>query len=888
MQDFLIPQFLEVKAFDGGMTDNYIDCPLNCFQKADNFIVLQDKSLKSRPGSTYLYGNGYRPATTRVGTLINYNNDDLLLVHSGPKVFSYDLINGWSEIKGSSGNSCFPGDSTDIVVSSSQLQEQLWLTSDSLRINPMKIYMEADVPYLVNAGMPALASTPSVLQPGYTGGISDLYAFAANINTKLQAHFADLTQHSAAQSGTTEFSSSDWSITKLTSFLAYLNTVWNTDLAPSHNEDADLAAGRTYHPGKQASSHAWVYSGSYSTIGDIFDDLANFRDAFNAHDEDATAHTIASLHQIGAPVVPLVEHDLTEYSGYVYAFAKSFTYTENGRTRENIGPVTLSPKFDFLEPSNEFAGSVAISSIPDISALENYDTTNVVTKIYRTLGGGSEFFFLASVPDGTSTFTDVYSDSAISSNTRLYTSGGVLDNDPPPKSKYVHIENGVAIWGYLYEGSNSYPYRLRQSVTGDPDSCPSSNNSDLDDYIAGINGARGKHIILGSKKIFRRDGYYDELGNGLVVHDPISTTAGCVSNGSCVQTHDGLFWAGNDGFYFTDGYQVLKISEGLETTYASITSTETKSRAIQGCYDPKRNLILWTAQLQSSSTENDTLFVLNLNQGIRRSSCFTTWSGDTSFSPTAVVYFDGQIVRAGGMTDRTLPGYLFKHGDSYKSDLRMLSTQADPVNWPKKTIIWDYWGPATGFGNNERRKWCSKAMITAKNHGNLSLQVNSINDDYAAGKKSLAVMRFRSENSILKKWGRFPAKGLRCDYKQLQITNAYTYITNSDTIKTATVNATTKTATLDAGHTSHWPSDSVDYYLKFVGDNYTRAYLVTARTDDALTFADSGNNSVSGSQKWELVGYPKDEVFRLQGYIIQYALIGQNQKTFDGTTGANA
>ena len=276
--------------------------------------------------------------------------------------------------------------------------------------------------------------------------------------------------------------------------------------------------------------------------------------------------------------------------------------------------------------------------------------------------------------------------------------------------------------------------------------------------------------------------------------------------------------------------------------------------------------------------------MLNLNHGIRPSSCFTTWSGSTNFSPTALIEFAGQIVRAGGLTDGTLPGYVFKHDNAYKSDLKMVADVADPASWPTKTIIWDYIGPAIGFGNNDRRKWVSKVMVTAKNAGDVSLQVNSINDDDTSKTKALTPMRLRG-TGLFKKWGRFPAGGMRCDYKQVQFTNAKTIITNSDTLGLATINNTAKTATLLSGV---WPTASIDYFLRLENDNYTREYLVTDLNAGAIEISDTGNHAPNGNYKWDMVGYPKNEVLHLHGYLIRFAMIGQNQQTFDGTTGANA
>ena len=77
-------------------------------------------------------------------------------------------------------------------------------------------------------------------------------------------------------------------------------------------------------------------------------------------------------------------------------------------------------------------------------------------------------------------------------------------------------------------------------------------------------------------------------------------------------------------------------------------------------------------------------------------------------------------------------------------------------------------------------------------------------------------------------------------------------------------------------------SDLVDWYLSFEQDNFAKDYLVTARTDDVLTYADPDGTSMSATgSRWMLRGYPKGEIFNLLNYCLHYEIFGQTQDVFN-------
>jgi len=885
-----------INEFDGGMTENYIDSPANTYKLADNFLVNKNKKLVLRPGFDLINETSTRSqvAYNYVGYLINYEFDTAMLAQCVKHIYKYDSSSGWSTITGPSSGEAFASNSASSIISCAPWRGHLFLTTDAFTA-PQKIYKNSTTYYLRTAGLPALSSTPIVKGITYKA-----YILAAAEFSALVAHAGSTTQHGAAQtsiSTSTFYSSVSWSILYLQWFVSWLDASYNGVTAIyGHHEDAIKSSGWSYHVAQQSPA-APMTSTSYSTGNEIAASLNDFKSVFNTHTANATTHKAAGS---GITAPDAVGFDTSLLYDYVYGFAYSYTYTVNGITYEDIGPVTLVQVRDVYEPGVVASAlSNTISYSFNVFTSTNYDTSNLKLKVYRTAKDGTALHYLTSLSyaEGSLTYEDTTRDAQITGNEILYTSGGVLDNDPPPYSKYVWIENNVALWGNLYESSVYYPNRVRQAVEDDPDSVPSSLNSDFDEEVRGINGSRGKHIILCKNKIYRRDGYYDEFGNGTVLHDVISTKAGCINNLSCVQTEEGLFWAGNDGFYFTDGYQVTKISDGLETTYASSIASG-KVGYIRGIYDQKRNLVIWAAYGSSGSsaaTYNNQFYVLNLNFGIRRSSCFTTWSGTTNFSPSALATWSGDLWMANSKTDQTEPGWIFKFIEDRAYDRKIIAGSG-VSSWPYTTIIYNYISPAFSMGDEGHKKFVSRISINACNPAggtdDLSIQINSINDDDATSKtKALNPIRIRSSTGMRQQWARFPAGTLRCMHKQVQITNALTYIQNSDTIGLAAVSGTTsKTCTLNAGYTAPWDTYAIGYYLSFSFDNYATSYVVTGRSADTLTFSDPTQAVPTGTnKKWVLKGYPVGDSLTLQSYLLHYYVINESMGShYGGTSGGNA
>jgi hypothetical protein len=577
---------------------------------------------------------------------------------------------------------------------------------------------------------------------------------------------------------------------------------------------------------------------------------------------------------------------------YLYKLVYSQTYTTSGAvTFLDVGPPTTSITVS-AAAAPTVPNPIVITVIPVLAngATSNFRTASIKVQIYRTIAGGTTFYYVGEVTNGTTTYSDSTSDTNLQLNATLYTTGGVVANDRPLKCKVVHVsKENIAYYGNIQDDSGQIlSNRCQQSIAGDIDSSPAAFYVDVDDEIVGISSTKSNVVLLCKNSTYRLDGTFDELGRGGISADRISDTSGCLSAQGVVQALDGVFWLGIDGVYFTDGFKVIRLNADYDKTYRSWTTSSgledpTRTIKYQGKYDRVKNRIWWT--ISEGGVEVDTCYVLDLTWGIKDAATFTTVSG-TSFFPTAIEFINGNMIRC----DKR--GYVLIHKDTLYAD-PLIDTSVTPTSWSKETIIYRLESIAYNFGTSVTRKYVTGINVTCESTTNLSLQIISVNDDSKV-EANLSPIRYRGNISwgdedvywgdpelvwnvqgLISEKRRMPARSLRCNYKAIRLTNAKVAIINSDQLGTVSINATAKTATLTNASTFDWPSNAVGYVIAFQADGYVREYTVTARTADVLTYTDSSNTSITNTgQGWVLRGYPKGEVLNLLNYSINYEVSG--------------
>jgi hypothetical protein len=582
---------------------------------------------------------------------------------------------------------------------------------------------------------------------------------------------------------------------------------------------------------------------------------------------------------------------------YLYAFVISYTYT--------VGTVT------YLDRSAPYyygttvtggaitAGNTTTSTIPGtLTPVENWDQANWKVEIYRTTTSGTVYYKVGQVNFGVTSFVDNVPDATLESNEQLYTTGGVAANDVAPKAKYVHCLNDYGYWAHIQEGSEILSTEVRQSKAGDPDSVPTTFYATTEQPITGLFSIYDRPLVLCEHYIYRIDNFYADDGTGGMLLRRIDDKAGCVSSASLVQTHLGAFWAGNQGFYWSDGFRVECISNQLNETYKNLVRNSTTRKNIVGTFDPSSQRVFWTVSTDAGSNEPDTIFVLdlkyvNLNDAAKKGGTFTTMVG-VGLVPSALHVLGNYIYR--GSTQ----GFIFKHGVEYLTDPKV-NVATLPSTWGTQAILHTYESCFLDFGSKFYRKFVPRILVSASNTTNLSLGISSSNDNNRV-QGDLKPINYKSNitwgdtlpvwgdpyalwnyQGLIEEWRRFPAGGLRCNYKQVIFYNATVNIINSDLLGTATIDDALKTATLGGSFT--WLPDCVDYYVKFEHDNYSREFKITSRTPTTIVYEDTGNaGPINGVYKWQMVGQPKGEILLLNGYVIHWAYISKSHTPFSSSS----
>lgn len=319
---------------------------------------------------------------------------------------------------------------------------------------------------------------------------------------------------------------------------------------------------------------------------------------------------------------------------------------------------------------------------------------NCIIEVYRTQDGpGSTFYYAGEFycdmyASSLATYIDELSDAELVNNTILYTTGGVLPNDPAPTCKLV-TQGGNRLFVAGLEDENELGYS-KKKLFGE-----SANFSDffrirfdssqynITGGITGIGYMDDKLIAFKRNSIFfvAGDGP-NELGFNDTFSAPelISSETGCTDPRSIVLTPQGLMFKGDKGIY------LLNRSLGTEYIGAPVESFNDYSVTSAAHLD-KENQVVFTLRGSDDSTQKYKLVYNYFTQ---------QWSVDTG-----LVGIDGDVVDGDHLLLDSLTSTPYVQGDSGFTDSASYYSAKIKTPWIKVSGIQDFgriWS-ATILGN---------------------------------------------------------------------------------------------------------------------------------------------------------------------------------------------
>ncbi len=610
----------------------------------------------------------------------------------------------------------------------------------------------------------------------------------------------------------------------------------------------------------------------------------------------------AIMHAIGAASVPthgeIVPHggDLT-VATYLYAFVASYEYYVGSTLFKDYGVPLFVSTGEVLATSSQPLQITRIPS-PEYSPTHNYDTANVKVEVFRTTNAGTTYYKVAELAAGVTSMADSTLDTDLQTRETLYSNGGIVLNDQPPPCKYVHIVNNVPYFGNIQDGTDILPNRVRQGIVDDPDASPGDFYDDLLHPVVGISSYRTNPVVFCEKSFARMEGIIDELGQGVLGHQNLSDTVGCVNGASIVQTEFGIFFAGTDGFYHTDAFNSTNLTAlSISETYQTLVKTAAQKDAISGNYNPTTQQVWWSILTPQGQK---VAYILHLKFGVKPDACFTTASNDGHFNPSAFVFFQGYLYHG---DER---GYVFQHRDEYSND-SYVNTAATGDNWRQAHIPHHFISCYTDFGSSKVRKWVTRIQVVGRNASNLTLAILSTNDEKDLVEIKAVINRDNlvwgdpdiiwdvsdvtwGVNGLIDQWRRFKSGQLRCNFKQIEFKNATDQVVaKSDSTDYGNgtfffVVAPGTSFTFTTSGARELPANWDDCLLYLPNDGYVYGYEITDITGFVITcLVGTGTKPANGAMAWEMRGTRRSERLDLMRYTMYFTPLGSTENDFAGT-----
>lgn len=620
------------------------------------------------------------------------------------------------------------------------------------------------------------------------------------------------------------------------------------------------------------------------------------------------------LHTIGLPAYPDDPSFVHATGGsgansYIYYFVYTRTYSVNDQVFLDISaPGTLQ-----VTTGTEIGAGTSLNIqytalLEDIATTGNlWGASNCEIQVYRTKVNQTVARRIDSLTVNAgsppTSFVDNNPDSVLDAGATLYTSGGVQENDPAPYCKYMTIVNDIGWYANIsdsYEGDNgeTRPYQVRQSMPLDPDACPETFTVDLDDPITGISYVDRYPIVFTKNKCYRLEGNYTRRGGGAVVRRLVSESVGCICNRSIVQMEKGLFFMSIDGFYYSDGYKVQKLSHHLNERYKEIDIQNPDNNNFIGTYDNKTGRVYW---LVYDADGNKIIYILDTFFGLRGSSTFTNAHTESvNITPGSLtVDHDGRLYISDESNE-----YSYYQEEGNTDDILPIvpwTVSITPGTWEVMAVPFRLVSNAYSFGSEAMRKLVTKFISAFRSTTDVAVAVSSINDANDSSKKGMKDIRDTASlgRTFVNAERRFPKGQMRCTYKQVVLETGRTPIYYSDVFPSPGADPYAKCNSDGTGANGgtritltnypiyEWPdsgtsSELTTYYTMHLQlDNYKTAHKIYSVNAQYITLEE--NIGSFSNSNWELRRVAAGQELEIESFTIQYVPYGSGQDNY--TTG---
>lgn len=237
-----------------------------------------------------------------------------------------------------------------------------------------------------------------------------------------------------------------------------------------------------------------------------------------------------------------------------------------------------------------------------------------------------------------------------------------------PKARHVGRIGQFIFLGDTDDGTNQYSYRVQWSAIGDPDDWPTPGTSDAQDKqsdeeflpseygaVMGIAGGDEYGLVFQERAITR----FDYVGGAAIFQvRTFEQEVGLLGYRAFKSVGGVTYFAGQGGFYVTDGVTTRKLSGDKVDIQLGYLLDYSKQYEWSCAFDPERDIIIWriTGARGSNNTSQYFIYSITQDQFSTSSADFMMSSGTASGAGDTAIDFimDGPDATGSSVENRAL------------------------------------------------------------------------------------------------------------------------------------------------------------------------------------------------------------------------------------------